>query len=764
MSWVAGQPGSTLLELYNLPPKLRQVVSFVESSPAVVEGSVKCYKTTFSDCKYAVSFQLQWDTPARILEPRLQAPELLALWFTTDLVPDLAPEVRADRQDFPVDLPHSNPIEDGEPAHLCLAREPLHAIYARRGIRGVLERTNAWLSDAAAGRLDHDGWEPTPRWRDFCNATLDISAFQQFSLRTKKDKSGVTQGFALTIIDEGADKNLELQYRLVAEERQMDHLWDKVHMDTLPTKSRTIGVARWFCLWGPRNKSTATRFWKSVRDLNSLLRYADVAGCKALAENVVLHNLRYANAGGHMSFLILIGTWRPKPLVKSIPGLAQGPAASLELAGFYVWMKKDERHGYQVDFVREARLLAQADYRNLNRFAGYTTLPGNTVIVGLGALGSKIAEHVLREGAPTLKLVDYDKFNPHNLARHTLAADSVFFPKVTELQAQLNAINPHCKIEPFRRNFASIPVGALKKELIGDAKGALIDATADIQVMRRLCNKDCVMRVAKVELAHGGLLGLLYYEGRGRKPRVDELKAVIPTLGQHVPEISAWLNGDDKFSMDTGIGCASASMQMADSRVSLHAANFMASLGKFIRLEDHPPGIGIGILDENGHFNGWKWITEEPFQVHSVKDGAATWDVRVRKSVSSKIDEHRQNAAAIETGGYLYGTYDLTLRTIYVTAAAAVVSEASPARVRLPGAGTSPEELELRKFSGDQMTLLGTWHTHPGGAARPSFVDIEQFKKDAAACSQMPVPHIMLIQADTGVSVSLAVPEAWGDE
>jgi proteasome lid subunit RPN8/RPN11 len=188
----------------------------------------------------------------------------------------------------------------------------------------------------------------------------------------------------------------------------------------------------------------------------------------------------------------------------------------------------------------------------------------------------------------------------------------------------------------------------------------------------------------------------------------------------------------------------------------------MASLGKIIRLEDHPSGIGVAVLDNNGNFKRWHWFPEEAPEVLVRKTGNASWNVRIRKAALTTIDGEHDATAPIETGGYLYGTCDLKLRTIYVTAAFSVPArEATVSRVRLSSAGGSGQEPELRKFSGEQVGLLGTWHTHPRGSSRPSSINIEQFEKDAKTYAKTPSPHLMLIRSDTGLSLALAIPDAW---
>ncbi len=760
MSWIASQAESHLIQPADLPGYLRSLHSVVNAWPAIVQGSVQCFQTERADCKYAICFQFKWDIPAEYIDFRIQRPEAISLWFKKDASPDDAPKIRADRSDFPLDLAHLNSISQGEPASLCLARESLNAIYARRGIRGILERLNTWLRDAAGSKLDHDGWEPTPR---LCSrsATLDIGAFQRFALSSKREKQGFSGGFALAVFDEHTPGNTRLHFRLLAKRKELADLKDKTQIAALRIQ-REVYPAHWFSVWGPQNEPTDYRFWESVSDRASLLRYAKNAGCKQMVKLILDTSLELADTGGVYAFVLLIGTWRPIPLIGTIPGLAQGEAANLELAGFAIELKKKSGQGHRVDSVREIQLVSEANSQNLNRFAGYLEQPGATVLIGLGALGSKLAEHIVREGAPSLKVVDHDLLAPHNLARHSLTSESINLPKATELSKRLLSINPSCQIEAFRKNFALLPTDAIKNEICGSAKGIIVDATADISVMRRLCRSDNVMRVAKVELAHGGRLGILYNEGKGRLPRIDDLKALIPTLGQSEQEIKDWLCSDDDYSLNTGIGCASASMQMSDSRVAIHAANFMASLGKIIRFGDHPPGIGIAVLSESGHLKGWRWIEEEPPEVMFTNDDETFWTVRIRKSIRKEIEKELQRNKPLEAGGYLYGAYDLRLCTIYITAAIPIQPRlATTSRIRLPEAGRSGRELELRTFSGDQIDLLGTWHTHPCGSPDPSPSDIVQFNEYKGSHAETPNPHLMLILSETGMTLKLTLPKAW---
>ena len=62
------------------------------------------------------------------------------------------------------------------------------------------------------------------------------------------------------------------------------------------------------------------------------------------------------------------------------------------------------------------------------------------MIVGCGALGSKIADSLARQGCEGLVLVDHEQFEPHNVARHVLSSDSILLNKAKATRDHLEQI------------------------------------------------------------------------------------------------------------------------------------------------------------------------------------------------------------------------------------------------------------------------------------------------------------------------------------
>ena len=75
------------------------------------------------------------------------------------------------------------------------------------------------------------------------------------------------------------------------------------------------------------------------------------------------------------------------------------------------------------------------------------------LIIGVGSLGSMIAEMLIRSGIISMTVIDSDTFHAGNLSRHFLDIDSIELKKAEETAKRLNKINPHAMVEYFNGDF-----------------------------------------------------------------------------------------------------------------------------------------------------------------------------------------------------------------------------------------------------------------------------------------------------------------------
>jgi molybdopterin/thiamine biosynthesis adenylyltransferase len=105
-------------------------------------------------------------------------------------------------------------------------------------------------------------------------------------------------------------------------------------------------------------------------------------------------------------------------------------------------------------------------------------------LVGGGALGSSLAEMLVREGCRTIDLFENDEVQVGNLRRHTLALNDIGRDKGSALAERLNAVSPFARVRAFPRLLDSS--GHLDELRSADI---IVDCTADEDAIATLARK-----------------------------------------------------------------------------------------------------------------------------------------------------------------------------------------------------------------------------------------------------------------------------------
>jgi threonine dehydrogenase-like Zn-dependent dehydrogenase len=98
------------------------------------------------------------------------------------------------------------------------------------------------------------------------------------------------------------------------------------------------------------------------------------------------------------------------------------------------------------------------------------------LLIGVGALGSVLAELLVRGGVHQLLILDHDTLEAGNLARHTLGLDDVDRPKAKAVAERLNRASPHASVRYLCSRFPFVDdVGAAQVrdcDLVIDTTGS----------------------------------------------------------------------------------------------------------------------------------------------------------------------------------------------------------------------------------------------------------------------------------------------------
>jgi len=169
-------------------------------------------------------------------------------------------------------------------------------------------------------------------------------------------------------------------------------------------------------------------------------------------------------------------------------------------------------------------------------------------VLGVGALGSVVAESLVRLGVHDLTLVDRDYLSAGNLVRHTLSVAEVGENKAKALAARLNLLSPHGTVDYIPENFPPSDTGAVER--LRNCS-IVIDCTAADEVSSALANFDWSTQKIFVSCSVSIHAARLYlYLERGMTFSQSEFSE----------KIEPWLQEDAEDHAETefpweGVGC-----------------------------------------------------------------------------------------------------------------------------------------------------------------------------------------------------------------
>lgn len=170
----------------------------------------------------------------------------------------------------------------------------------------------------------------------------------------------------------------------------------------------------------------------------------------------------------------------------------------------------------------------------------------NIAVIGLGALGSMVAEILSRIGFEYISMYDSDNFIYSNSARHILNLESDSKNKCKEIKDKIKKNNPNLKINCYE-DLSDRNVNSLEKNDV------VIDCSASSEVLETLNSydfkKDKLFIVASMNY---GASDFIIYFNKGKKLKYDEYcKKVLPIYKKLMDSLKL----EEKDLIMQGIGC-----------------------------------------------------------------------------------------------------------------------------------------------------------------------------------------------------------------
>lgn len=625
--------------------------------------------------------------------------------------PDRAPRVFIGRNDFDFDhTPHIYIEKDGM-RPICLFRGNGDEWFAIMEIEDFIKHLRSWYEDLASGVNIEDGGEFEPLRLEGYTATM---SYDYERLSDEIDKADELSEEKFLVIYQRLEKKL---IRLTG-----DNLW-LLKMPGLGKKDVILGA-----VCHDSSKKSCDRYDVVLpRTFLELQEYANKHGVEIdAAVNDILSKID----GDTSCFIIILAIRRSKKLI--------GVNSYYQFVNFEIVRDKDTDGQYvltpssKVQFHRHESPFTTKKAHEISKLN--TEITPSLIIAGCGALGSKIAMHLVRAGINNILFSDPDTMSEHNLSRHVLFYDSVLKNKAYEMESVTNLMYYHeqSKAEASHKIIKSILEDA---DVISKRKpDYLLDFTASKVVHNQLVNIEKRPTAISAAIFDNGKFGLLLCEGNGGGVRLDDLMVTVFAQYKTDPFVSDYLMREKGLSnepaslLNVGLGCNSETFILADDVISLYAASMSITIKNIFAGNHADGGCWMYMTDTDGCLKVQK-IEVPQFYCYDMD----TWKVRISDQVVKDIVDQAEEAGINETGGYLLGQCNLKTNTIHVmdTIEAPEDTIHRGDYLVLGKAGIRKKLSQVERRSGATFGYVGEWHSHPNGPNEFSVVDYNEFANKA---------------------------------
>lgn len=397
---------------------------------------------------------------------------------------------------------------------------------------------------------------------------------------------------------------------------------------------------------------------------------------------------------------------------------------------------------------------------------------GKTVaLIGLGALGSAIAEMLAKAGVGRFRLCDSDRLATGNVVRHLVGVHEFGAAKVRVVESRLLEINPYL---PFAEG--DILCGSATQSL--DALSAfiapadLIIATTADEGVESLINHLAVLAGKPVLYARAlrrGNVGRVFLVRPGR----DACKACLASFAEARRGGGAFPVGwidvpegeDDILLHECGRPVIPASavdltfVAALAARVSLSALEGAGSeVNHWVWSQEALPDIDPRLAQPMTTVMG----TLSPRADCPICSAPEVVDVVFGPGVRAAIVQQVEASIAAETGGILIGHVDERRRAVVMRATGpGPTAEQSASIFRRDVAFVQAELKRAQADLGGQGVYLGEWHSHLERDPMPSQTDIASLVGIAQAPNYLTRSPVMMIAGLDPADHRCATLKAW---
>ena len=404
---------------------------------------------------------------------------------------------------------------------------------------------------------------------------------------------------------------------------------------------------------------------------------------------------------------------------------------NLENEEFLSWSKKTNIEWCKVIENRTELTIRRDNNTNANWLRDK-----NILLLGCGALGSNIAEFIVRAGVRNLKLVDNKRVTPGILVRQPFYEYEIGNAKSYALSKRLNSLNMaeivESEVEDLKfgiyENFYNQEI-----DLIIDATGSkFVDLVFENEMKQHDFDCPIISCSISAKAKYGMLITRMPKFSDGIETLIREAKIKTHFSEELQPfSNTIWPDNPEKITFQPEPGCSEPTFVASAIDISWYASTFLnTALTNLMKLPSESAKV--------------QFLSKKSLSLNQVDlDGSSVRKIDQRlnyttllyPAAKNKIESNIKNSEKsfgkiTETGGLLFGGISESLRTAWIDFASEPPSDSKFSGLHFICGKEGTQELnnyysEITKGSSE---FIGTWHTHPISAPKPSDVDFSAVK------------------------------------
>lgn len=380
-----------------------------------------------------------------------------------------------------------------------------------------------------------------------------------------------------------------------------------------------------------------------------------------------------------------------------------------------------------------------------------THAPDNSFVqIGLGTLGSQIANNCVRSGYGKWVYIDPDTLYPHNLARHCLGQTNIGQNKAEAMKRHANSLFSNGEEAVTKAIASNVFATYAQEEITSAIKEAslVVDCSASVAVGRHLSHELAGgTRSVSFFMNPAGTALIMLLENVDRTISLDTLEMQYYRLLTQRPELHNHLESDHKVLYSST--CRSKSLVYSQDNASI----FAGISSKVIKQISNRCDAAIMVWAWEGlSMTHYEEIAEKFHEISC--DG---WKIKILPSLMERLYVQRKEKLPNETGGVLVGSYDFAHNICYIVDAIDSPSDSQeyPSAYIRGSNGLYEKICEIEKITVGNLTYIGEWHSHPTDSTNPSNDDRKLLCAIAEYTFTQSSPGCMMIIGENHYSIFL---------